>query len=71
MSSDVKLSVYDVFGREVAALVDAKQSAGTHEGRFDASKLSSGFYFYKLIAHQTDGGQAGSFVGTKEMLLIK
>jgi len=52
-----------VFGREVATLVEAKQSAGTHEIAFDASRLGSGFYLYTL--------RAGSFVATKEMLLIK
>ncbi|MGH7454677.1 MAG: T9SS type A sorting domain-containing protein, partial [bacterium] len=58
IGSEVKLVVYDVFGREVATLVEAKQSAGTHEVTFDASKLSSGFYLYTL--------RAGSFVTTKE-----
>jgi protocatechuate 3,4-dioxygenase beta subunit len=63
VSSHVKLTVYDVFGREVAILVDGKQSAGTHEVKLDASKLSSDYYLYQL--------RAGSFVATKEMLLIK
>ncbi len=63
IGSAVKLVVYDVFGREVATLVEAKQSAGTHEVAFDASKLGSGFYLYTL--------RAESFVATKEMLLIK
>jgi len=63
IDSDVKLAVYDVYGREVAMLVEEEQSAGTHEAAFDASRLSSGFYLYQL--------RAGSFVATKEMLLIK
>lgn len=63
VSSDVKLNVYDVFGREVATLVAARQSAGRHEVKFDADGLSSGFYFYKLVA--------GIFVAIQEMLLIK
>jgi protocatechuate 3,4-dioxygenase beta subunit len=62
-STEVKLMVYDVFGRTVATLVEEKKSAGTHEVEFDASKLSSDFYLYQL--------RAGSFVATKEMLLIK
>jgi protocatechuate 3,4-dioxygenase beta subunit len=62
-SSEVKLIVYDVYGREVATLVAAKQSAGMHKVEFDASQLNSGFYLYTL--------RAGSFVATKEMLLIK
>jgi protocatechuate 3,4-dioxygenase beta subunit len=62
-NSAVQLAVYDVYGREVAMLVKGEQSAGTHEVTFDASRLSSGFYLYQL--------RAGSFVETKEMLLIK
>jgi protocatechuate 3,4-dioxygenase beta subunit len=63
VNSEVKLTVYDVYGREVAMPVAAKQSAGTHKVEFDASKLNSGFYLYTL--------RAGSFVATKEMLFIK
>ena len=63
VSGQVTLTVYDVFGREVVRLVDAKQSAGTYEVKFDGAHLNSGFYFYKL--------SAGSFMQTKEMLLLK
>lgn len=62
-NSNVKLEVYDILGHEVAILVDDRQAAGTYTLRFDASKLESGFYLYKL--------NAGSFVQMKEMLLIK
>ena len=44
----VRLAVYDVLGREVAVLVDNTNEAGTHEVSFDASRLSSGVYFYTL-----------------------
>lgn len=63
VGSEVKLVVFDVHGSEVATLVNGKQTAGAHQVAFDATKLSSGFYYYKLIA--------GSFVSVKEMLLIK
>ncbi len=63
VSSEVKLAVYDTLGREVATLVESKQAAGTYEVKLDAHALQSGFYYYKL--------SAGSFVATKEMLLIK
>ena len=59
----VKLVVFDVHGGEVATPVNGKQIAGAHQVAFDASKLSSGFYYYKLVA--------GSFVSVKEMLFIK
>ena len=59
----VHLKVYDVLGREVTTLVNEEKSAGNFEIIFDASQLSSGIYFYKM--------QAGSFVETKKMILIK
>jgi len=59
----VTIKVYDVLGNEVAILVNEKKSSGTYEVEFDASALSSGIYFYKL--------QAGSFIETKKMLLLK
>jgi hypothetical protein len=59
----VKLKVYDLLGREVAALVDEMKSAGHHEVTFDASKVASGIYFYKLTA--------GEFGGTRRMAVVK
>lgn len=61
--SVVTIKVYDVLGTEVATLVNEDKSAGSYEVDFNASQLSSGIYFYKL--------QAGSFVETKKMILIK
>ena len=46
----VSLKVYDILGREVAVLVNGEQQSGTYTQRFDASHLSSGIYFYQLIA---------------------
>ncbi len=59
----VQLKVYDILGIEVAALVNENKPAGNYEATFNASSLSSGVYFYKL--------QAGSFVETKKMILLK
>jgi hypothetical protein len=59
----VTLKVYDVLGNEVAILVNEEKSAGSYEVNFDASRLTSGIYFYKL--------QAGSFVATKKMILLR
>ncbi len=57
------LKVYNILGKEVATLVNEFRSAGNYEVNFDAGNLSSGVYFYKL--------QAGSFVETKKMILVK
>lgn len=62
-NSDVSLIVYNLLGQQVTTLVDESISAGFHSTRFDASQLSSGVYIYRI--------QAGSFVQTKKMLLIK
>jgi hypothetical protein len=61
--SNVQLKIYDILGSEVATLVNEKQTAGNYAINFDASKLTSGIYFYKL--------SVGSFVQTKKMILIK
>ncbi len=60
---NVKLIVYDILGREIAALVNKQQSVGNYEVIFNTSNLPSGTYFYQIIA--------GSFIQTKKMLLIK
>jgi hypothetical protein len=62
-TSQVNLTVYDVLGRKVLVLVNERKNAGVHEVRFDGSNLASGVYLYRL--------QAGSFVETKKMLVVK
>ncbi|MBK7255618.1 MAG: T9SS type A sorting domain-containing protein [Ignavibacteria bacterium] len=59
----VSLKVFDVLGKEVVTLVNEKLSPGIYEAEFDGSSLSSGIYFYKL--------EAGDFIETKRMILIK
>ncbi len=48
----VRLSIYDMLGREVAVLVDGVRNAGFHEVTFDARALSSGMYIYRLSTPQ-------------------
>lgn len=62
-NSFVSLKVYNVLGQEVASLVNQEQKASNYTVNFDASRLSSGIYFYKI--------QAGNFTLTKKMLLLK
>lgn len=57
------LKVFDVLGIEIVTLVDEYKPAGNYQVTFDASYLSSGIYFYKLIS--------GNFTETKKMLLIR
>ncbi|MBX7042952.1 MAG: T9SS type A sorting domain-containing protein [Ignavibacteria bacterium] len=59
----VKITVYDVLGREVKQLVNGFRSAGRYETRFDAGSLSSGVYFYRM--------NAGSFDVIKKMMVVK
>ena len=59
----VNIKVYDILGSEVAELVNENKEAGYYSLEFDASNLPSGFYIYKL--------QAGNFVDTKKMILLK
>jgi hypothetical protein len=63
MSAEVRVSVYDLLGREVSVLVNDRREAGVHEVKFDGSNLASGVYFYRL--------QTGDFVATKRLLLLK
>ncbi len=62
-ASPVKLQVFDMLGRVVATVVNERRDAGIYEVPFNASGLSSGTYFYRL--------QAGTFIETKKMMLIK
>jgi photosystem II stability/assembly factor-like uncharacterized protein len=61
--SEVRMIVYDVLGKEIATLVNEKQSPGTYEVSFDGSNFSSGIYFYKL--------ETNDFSDTKRMILLK
>jgi hypothetical protein len=61
--SYISLRVYDVLGREVATIVSEKLPAGNYSRQWNAAKMPSGIYFYRL--------QAGSFTETKKLVLLR
>ncbi|MDD5088625.1 MAG: S8 family serine peptidase [bacterium] len=62
-AAEVSLTVYDVLGRTVAVLQDGSQAAGIYRVAFDARRLGSGVYFYRI--------KAGGFEQIRKMLLIR
>lgn len=61
--TDVRITIYDLLGKEVRILVAETQEPGIKSVRWDASKVSSGVYFYRI--------QAGNYVQTRKMVLLK
>ncbi|MCB0293368.1 MAG: T9SS type A sorting domain-containing protein, partial [Calditrichaeota bacterium] len=66
--SDVKLTVYNLLGEKVAALIDARQNAGKYQVQWNGRdrqgrQVSSGVYLYRL--------EAGTFVQTRKMILLR
>ncbi|HEY3252022.1 MAG TPA: SBBP repeat-containing protein [Ignavibacteria bacterium] len=59
----VRLIIYDMLGKEIETIVNEDLAAGTYKADFDASKLSSGIYLYKLTAN--------SFSEVKKMVFVK
>lgn len=67
-SSDVKISIYDILGQEVAVLVNTNMNAGSHNTQWNGTdrynnKVNSGMYFYKL--------EADNFIQVRKMMLLK
>ncbi len=62
-AGEVTLKIYNLLGEEVKTLVEEYREAGKHSVQFNASQLASGIYLYRL--------QAGSFVETKKMILLR
>jgi hypothetical protein len=63
IQADVTLKIFNLLGQEMATLAQGRRNAGTYQILFDASELTSGIYFYRI--------EAGSFVSTKKMILVK
>lgn len=62
-AQEVTLKVYDLTGREIATLVNAQKEAGYHRLQFDARRLATGVYFYKL--------SAGNFSAAQKLVVIQ
>lgn len=59
----VSLKVYNLLGKEIVTIVNEEKPTGVYMAEFDARKLSSGIYFYRL--------QAGDFTETRKMMLMR
>ena len=62
--SKIRISVYDITGKEIERVIDGNQKPGVYSVRFDGGNLSSGIYFYALYVD-------GNIVDSKKMVLIK
>lgn len=59
----VKLSVYDMLGKEVSVLVNGYMSSGVHSVQFNADNIPSGIYIYTI--------QAGTYSDSKKLIVLK
>jgi hypothetical protein len=62
-TGNVLLKIYDILGCEVLTLVNGEMNAGWYKISFDASHYSTGIYIYRM--------EAGTYISTKKMLLVK
>jgi hypothetical protein len=62
-ATHVRMTIFDMLGREVRTLLNEQKSAGSYQVNWNASGVPSGVYFYRL--------QAGSFSETKKLILLK
>jgi len=61
--SNVKLTLMNLIGEEIAVLVNEEQDIGYHKVEFNVANLPSGVYFYKI--------QTGTFIDTKKLILLR
>ncbi|NOS85347.1 MAG: T9SS type A sorting domain-containing protein [Ignavibacteria bacterium] len=62
-TSNIKIVVYDILGREVAIIVNGKMDPGVYNASWNATPYASGVYFYRL--------EADGYIDTKKMVLLK
>ncbi len=63
LDTDVTIEIYDILGRKIETLLNANQSSGAHTVVWNADKVATGLYFYRI--------QAGDFSEIKQMTLLK
>ncbi len=68
VSAKVTIKVFDILGREITTLVNQEMNAGVHRIKFDASRLTSGIYFYAIRA---EGDNGSTFMNAKKLILMK
>jgi len=65
----VNIEVYNIIGERVETLIDGEMiPAGYHQAKFDATKLASGLYIYRISANTSNGVH---FTDSKKMMLLK
>ena len=67
-NANVKLSIYNLLGQQVATLFNGDMSAGYHSVDWNGKQVSSGIYFYTIDA---TGSSGKKFISTKKMILLK
>ncbi len=68
-ASFVTIKVYDILGKEVATLINEEEQAGYYSINFNANRLGSGIYFYRMQAGASTG--SATFIETKKLILLK
>jgi len=71
IKSFVKLTAFDSLGREMSKIIFKVMLPGTYSQRWNAEGIPSGAYFYRLVAEAIPSGQAGSYIETKKLVLLK
>jgi hypothetical protein len=69
--AQVTLEVFNMLGERVGLLVSEHQLGGTHSAQFDAARLASGTYVYRLLALPNGDAQAKPLIETRRMVLLK
>ncbi len=68
--SQVTITIYDILGREVSKILNEERKAGYYQEKFDAGRLASGAYIYRITAKSTYGVPY-EFVSVKKMMVMK